>query len=62
MKKRWVGSNFADGTKIEKIRKAVDHAIQFSCIIVFDRTHTPRALLARTVTVLCAVPTIWTRI
>ena len=41
-----------NGTKIEKIRKIVNHAIELSCNIVFDRTHTPRALFVRTVTVL----------
>ena len=41
-----------NGTKIEKFREIVDHAIELSCNIVFDRTHTPRALFVRTVTVL----------
>ena len=43
--------NLNDGTKIEKFKKIVNHAIESSCNIVFDRTHTPRALFARTVTV-----------
>ena len=29
-----------NGTKNEKIRKIVNHAIELSCNIVFDRTHT----------------------
>ena len=41
-----------NGTKIDKFMKIVDHAIELSCNIVFDRTHTPRALFVRTVTVL----------
>ena len=40
-----------NGTKIEKFRKIVNHAIELSCNIVFDRTHTPRALFVRTVTI-----------
>ena len=41
-----------NGTTIAKFRKIVNHAIELSCNIVLDRTHTPRALLVRTVTVL----------
>ena len=41
-----------NGTKIDKFMKIVNHAIELSCNIVFDRTHTPRALFVRTVTVL----------
>ena len=37
-----------NGTKVEKIRKVVNHAIELSCDIVCDRTHTPRALFADT--------------
>ena len=32
-----------NGTKIEKIRKIVNRAIELSCNIVFDRTHTPKS-------------------
>ena len=38
--------------KLKKIRKIVNQAIELSCNIVFDRTHTPRALFVQTVTVL----------
>ena len=41
-----------DGTKIEIDKKIVNHAIELSRDIVFDRVHTLRALFVRTVTVL----------
>ena len=41
-----------NGTKNEKFRKTVNHAIELSCNIVFDRIHTPRTLFVRTVSVL----------
>ena len=36
----------------EKFRKTVKHAIELSCNIFFNTTHTPRGLFVRTLTVL----------
>ena len=37
--------------KLKKSEKTVNHAIEVTCNIALDRTHTPRALFVRTVTV-----------
>ena len=43
-----------NGTKVANFREIVNHAIELTCNIAFDGTHTPRALfLLRVIVFLC---------